>query len=155
MFIFQPVSEEARRTFCPPRPIAKDNWSAGTVTVAIFSASFKSTEPTLAGAKRHADVFARVLGILDDVDLFAAQFRDDRLNARAALADTGTDRIDVRLGRGDRHFGSRTGLAGDVVDHDRAGRHFGNFQSEKFSDHFFGGARNNDLRPANRQGSPT
>ncbi|NOT60178.1 MAG: CHASE2 domain-containing protein, partial [Acidobacteria bacterium] len=34
MSMFQPVSFAARRTFCPPRPIARDCWSSETVTAA-------------------------------------------------------------------------------------------------------------------------
>ncbi len=37
--IRQPVSFAAKRTFCPFRPIAKDNWSSGTMTCARFSFS--------------------------------------------------------------------------------------------------------------------
>ncbi len=50
---------------------------------------------TFAGDERPADVLGRVLRPRHDVDLLAAQLLHDRLDARAAHADAGADRIDV------------------------------------------------------------
>ena len=36
MSMRQPVSLAARRAFCPSLPIASDNWSSGTITVAVL-----------------------------------------------------------------------------------------------------------------------
>src|SRR3989338_5790132 len=48
MSIFQPVSLAANRTFWPSLPIAKDNWSSGTETCALFF-DIIFTSITLAG----------------------------------------------------------------------------------------------------------
>ena len=51
MLIFQPVRSDAKRTFCPPRPIAMAKFSSSTTTsMACFSSS-TTIEDTLAGAK--------------------------------------------------------------------------------------------------------
>jgi len=52
MSIRQPVSLAARRAFCPSRPIARLNWSSGTITVAVLppgARSFRYTPVTRAG----------------------------------------------------------------------------------------------------------
>ena len=49
--IFQFVSFAASLAFCPAFPIAKDNWSSGTITWANFSSSFISTANIFAGNK--------------------------------------------------------------------------------------------------------
>ena len=48
---------------------------------------------------------------LNDVDLLAAQFADDRLHARALHADAGADRIDVLFARRHGDLGSLSGFA--------------------------------------------
>jgi hypothetical protein len=50
---------------------------------------------------------------LDDVDLFALQFVDDRLHAAAAHTDAGADRIDRRILRADHgDLGAAARIAG-------------------------------------------
>ena len=49
--IFQFVSLAANLAFCPDFPIAKDNWSSGTITWANFSSSLISTAIIFAGNK--------------------------------------------------------------------------------------------------------
>ena len=63
---------------------------------------------------------AGVVAPRDDVDLLAGQLGHDGLDARAALADGGTDRIEAVLARRDGHLGAAAGLAGDRLDLDRA-----------------------------------
>ena len=92
MSICQPVSWLARRTFCPRRPIARDNCSSGTTTSTRSSSSSITTLVTSAGARR-VDQEGRLVRVpLDDVDLLALQFGDDRLHPRAAHTDAGADR---------------------------------------------------------------
>ena len=47
----QPVSCEARRTFCPRRPIARLSWSSGTTTSIRLASSSSTTLVTSAGAR--------------------------------------------------------------------------------------------------------
>src|SRR6266536_2005297 len=62
---------------------------------------------------------ARRLGIpRDDVDLLAAQLRDDHAHARAARADAGADRVDALGVRLDGDLRAVAGLAGDAADDD-------------------------------------
>ena len=54
MSMRQPVSLAARRAFWPSRPIASDNWSSGTITVACMLSSSTRTSRTRAGASAFA-----------------------------------------------------------------------------------------------------
>ena len=44
-----PLSRDAKRTFCPRRPMASDNWSSRTTTVARIKSPHKSTSSISAG----------------------------------------------------------------------------------------------------------
>ena len=55
------------------------------------------------------DLFAE----LDDVDLLAAQFANDRLHAHALHAHAGADRIDILVARHDGDLGALAGFARD------------------------------------------
>ena len=62
----------------------------------------------------------RVVVPRDDVDLLAAQLRDDGLDPCAALAHRGADRIEPFLARRDGDLRSAARFAGDGLDLDRA-----------------------------------
>ena len=61
-----------------------------------------------------------VVGILDDVDLFAAQFANDGLHAHALHADTSADAIHVAVAALDGDLGALAGFAGATLDGHRA-----------------------------------
>ena len=48
--IFQPVSFDARRTFCPSLPMASESWSSSTMARTSPSASLNLSAETFAGA---------------------------------------------------------------------------------------------------------
>src|SRR3989441_998394 len=48
--IFHPVSSDARRTFCPLRPMASDSWSSSTMAWTVFESGSENTRATRAGA---------------------------------------------------------------------------------------------------------
>src|SRR5699024_9783378 len=62
----------------------------------------------------------RLVAVIDDVHLLAAELVDDVRDARAAGADAGADRVDVRVVADNRDLRSGAGLAGDGLDLDRA-----------------------------------
>ncbi len=84
----------------------------------------------------------------NDVDLLALQFVDDRLDARAAHADAGADRIDRGIARDDRDLGARAGIARDRLHLDDAVVDFRHFLAEQLGHELRMGARQEDLRPA-------
>ncbi len=94
MSISQPISCEARRTFWPRRPMASESCSSGTTTSMRSACSSSTTLATSAGCSAETTRSAMVVGPRNDVDLFALQFGDHRLDARAAHTDAGADRID-------------------------------------------------------------
>src|SRR6202043_4146546 len=84
----------------------------------------------------------------DDVDLFALQFIDDGLHARAAHADAGADRIDRPTPRNHADNGARAGIAGDRLDLGAAIIDLRNFLREQFRHELRMGAREENLRAA-------
>src|SRR5229473_3011316 len=88
----------------------------------------------------------RILVILDDVDLFAAQFADDRLYAHAFHSNASADRVHVLVFGHDGDLGALTGLASDGADHNRAVINFGNFGLEQMLYQLRRGARNHNAR---------
>ena len=84
----------------------------------------------------------------DDVDLLAAELGDDGLDARAALADGGADRVEAFLARGDGDLRAAAGLAGDRLDLDRAAVDLGHLELEQAAQEALVGAADEDLRPA-------
>ena len=84
--------------------------------------------------------------VLNDVDLFAAQFADDRLHAHALHADAGADRVDVLVAGHDCDLGALAGFAGDGADHDRVVVDLGNFGLEEVRNQLGSGAGDDDLR---------
>src|SRR5262249_20017861 len=75
---------------------------------------------------------ARRLGVpRDDVDLLAAELRDDHAHARAARADAGADRVDSLCVRLDGDLRAIAGLAGDAADVDETVRDLGHLELEQ------------------------
>src|SRR5690606_18434183 len=81
----------------------------------------------------------------DDVDLFAAQFIDDVLDAAATHTDAGTHRIDLGVDGADRDLGAVTGLAGHGFDFDDALGDFGHFHLEQSANEKLIAAAEHDL----------
>ena len=97
----QPVSCDARRTFCPFLPIASDSLSSGTISSMRVAVGVDDDARHLGRRDRVAHEARRIVVVRDDVDLLAAQLLHDRLDARALHADAGADRIDVAVARAD------------------------------------------------------
>ena len=89
----QPVSRAARRTFCPRLPMASESWSSVTTTVARPSSKHSDDFRHLRRLQRVGDQDLRRLVPADDVDLLAAQFVDDVLDAAAAHAHARADGV--------------------------------------------------------------
>src|SRR5262249_26147068 len=96
--------------------------------------------------QRIDDEGRRIRGPWDDVDLFALQFADDGLHARAAHADAGADRVDGAVVGQNRDLGARTGIAGGGIDLDHALIDCRLFLGEQPGHEFRLGARKEDLR---------
>ena len=107
------------------------------------AAEFRRTDRI--GRKRHDVVVP-----LNNVDLFAAQFADDRLNARAFHADAGAHRVDISLSRCHGNFGSFTSFARDAFDLHGSIVDFRDFRLEQMLDQFRGGAGDDHLRTLRR-----
>src|SRR4029079_13111332 len=78
---------------------------------------------------------------LDDVDLFTAEFPDDRLDARTLHPDAGPDGIDVALARIDCDLGAIAGFPHGAADHNGAVVNFRYFLLEQFDQQGRVGAR--------------
>jgi hypothetical protein len=115
----QPVSCEASRMFCPPRPIACDSCSS-----------------------------CRVVAPRDDVDALAGEFIGDRLHARAAHADAGADRIDTRFIGAHRDLGARSRIAGRTQNIDQPLADLRHLEGEQLDQQLGRGAGDEQLRPA-------
>ena len=89
-----------------------------------------------------------VLRPRDDVDLLALQLVDHRLDAAAAHADAGADRIDRGVARDDGDLGAAAGIAGDRLDLDDAVVDLRHFLREQLGHELRMGARQEDLRAA-------
>src|SRR6202040_922481 len=84
----------------------------------------------------------------DDVDLFALQLADDRLDPAAAHPDAGADRIDAAVARNDRNLGAAAGVAGHCLDLDYPVVNLRDFLREQLCHELRVGARQKDLRAA-------
>ena len=109
-----------------------------------------STPRTWAGRQRVRDEHARVLVPRDDVDLLAGELGDDRLDARAALADRRADRVEALLARRDGDLRAAAGLARDRLDLDRPRVDLGHLELEQAAQEPLVGPAHEDLRPARR-----
>ena len=84
----------------------------------------------------------------DDVDLLALQLADDRLDAAAAHADAGADRVDAAVARDDRDLGAAAGVARHRLDLDDAVVDLRHFLREQLGHELRVGARQENLRAA-------
>ena len=107
-----------------------------------------TTLVTSAGAKRVDDEGRGVRRPRDDVDLLALQLADHRLNAAAAHADAGADRVDAAVAGDHRDLGAAAGIAGDRLDLDDAVVDFRHLLGEQLGHELRMGARQEDLRAA-------
>src|SRR4030095_6612503 len=89
----------------------------------------------------------RILRPLDDVDLFAAQLADDRLDARALHADARAHRIHVALTRVDGDLRAIARFAYSAADYHGAVVDLGHLLCEELDQQCGIGARQHDLRP--------
>jgi hypothetical protein len=124
------------------------SWSSGTHDL---QGLFLVVDGDLGDARRRQGV-GRVGGDVRapeyDVDALAAQLLHDVVDAGAADADAGADRVDVGVLGQYRDLGAQAGVAGHAHDVDRAVGHLGHLAAEE-GDHVFGvGAGDDDLRPA-------
>src|SRR5208283_2943544 len=84
-----------------------------------------------------------IVAVLDDVDLFSAQFANDRLHAHALHADARAHAIDIAVAAGDGDFRTLAGFARACFDDHRVVVNFGNFLLEQTHHQLRRGARYN------------
>ena len=84
--------------------------------------------------------------VLDDVDLLAAQFANDRLHAHALHADAGSDCVHLFVFGQDCDLGALSSFARSCADHHRAVVNLRNFGLEQVLHKFRRGTRNHDTR---------
>ena len=101
---------------------------------------------TLAGAKARQTYSAWSGYPVHNVDLFAAQLLNNRLNTRAFHANAGADRIDVRIVGNHRDLCSAARFTRGAFDFNNALVDLRYFLSEQLDQHARMGARQNDLR---------
>ena len=99
------------------------------------------------GRERLRDEARRLRVPRDDVDLLAAELRDDHAHARAARADAGADRVDALGVRLDGDLRAVARLAGDAADLDEAVGDLGHLELEERLDQLGIAAREDHLRP--------
>ncbi len=90
----------------------------------------------------------QVVAPADDVDPFAGQLVDDVLDAIAADADAGADRVDPLVGAAHGDLAAISRLAGHGPQFDHAVGDFGDFLLEEALDELGPGAAENDLHAA-------
>src|SRR5687768_9629226 len=84
----------------------------------------------------------------NDVDPLAGDLVRDRLHARAAHADAGTDRVDARVEALHRDLGARAGIARRAEDLDEPLAHLGHLELEQLDKEVGRGPRQEELRAA-------
>ena len=144
----QPVSCEARRTFWPRRPIAMCCCWSGTMTSIRLASGSSTTLLTSAGASALTTKVGGIGRPGNDVDLLAAQLLHHRLDAAAAHADAGADRVDAAVLGDHRDLGAAARIAGTGLDLDDAVVDLRHFLLEQLLHEARMGARQEDLRPA-------
>ena len=146
MLIRQPVSLAARLAFWPAAPDRQREHLLrhGHVGDPVL---LVDDDPVDLGRREGlGDEDGGVLVPLDDVDLLAGQLGHDRLDAGAALADRGADRVEALLARGDRDLAPAARVARDRLDLDGAGVDLGDLQLEQAAQEALVGAA--DAAPA-------
>ena len=150
MSIRQPVSRAASRAFWPSRPMASESIRSGHGHARDPVLLVDVDGDDLGRAQRVGHEHARVVAPRDDVDLLARQLGDDGLDAGAALADGGTDRVEALLARGDGDLGAAAGLAGDGLDLDGAAVDLGDLELEQALEEALVRPADEDLRALGR-----
>ena len=127
----QPVSSEARRTFCPLRPIAIARFSSSTTTSIECFSSSTTMLCTSAGASALTTNFA---GSSDHSTMSTrspASSLVTAVHARAAHADAGALRVEARVVRLDRDLGADAGIARGGLDLDQPFLDLGHLELEQ------------------------
>ena len=144
----QPVSCEARRTFWPRRPIAICCIWSGTITSIRLASGIEHHLADL-GRRQGVDHEGGVIGRPgNDVDLLAAELLHHGLDAAAAHADAGADRVDAAVLGDHRDLGPAARVAGAGLDLDDAVVDLRHLLLEQLLHEAGMGAREEDLRPA-------
>ena len=144
----QPVSWEARRTFWPRRPMASESCSSGTTTSILSESSSSTTLATSAGCKALTTKVA-TSGDQGMMSIFSpCKLAHHGLDARAAHADAGADRVDRGIARDHRDLGARARIAGHRLHLDDAVIDLRHFLAEELGHEQRMGARQENLRPA-------
>ena len=106
------------------------------------------------GRERLGDEPRRLRVPRDDVDLLAAELRDDHADARAARSDARADRVDALHVRLDRDLRAVAGLAGDAADLDETVGDLRHLELEERANQLRVAAREDDLRPLRARSEP-
>ena len=85
--------------------------------------------------------------VLDDVNLFAAQFANDRLHTHALHSHAGAHGVHVLVLRHHGDLGALAGFTGNSADHNRAVINLRHFRLEQVLYQLRRRARNHHLRP--------
>ena len=101
--------------------------------------------------QRADDELRRVFGPQHDVDALAGQFGGHAVDARAAHADAGADRVDTAVVADDGDLGARARVAGAALDLQQALLDLGHFLAEQLHHEARRAARQHDLRAALRR----
>ena len=124
--IFQPVSPRGKARVLPVPADRKRELVIGHDGDRRLIPHFRNGDD-FCGRERLCDKFQRVFAPLDDVHFFAAQLRDDGVDARALVAHARADGVHLRVKARDRHFRALPRLAGDLLDDDHARLDLGHF----------------------------
>ena len=155
MSIFQPSSLAARRTFWPFLPMASESCESSTITSMCFSSGSRIDDAAdLGRAQRVRGEDHRIVGILDDVDLLAAQLADDRLHAHALHAHAGAHAIHVAVAALHGDLGALAGFARAAFDDHRVVVDLRHFLLEQAHHQLRRGARNHHARALARTCPP-
>src|SRR2546428_262773 len=98
------------------------------------------------GTERVGDEGDRIFRPFDDVDFFATELADDRLDTRTLHADARANRIDVALARVDGDLRAIARFAHRAANHHRAVVNLGHLLLEQLDEQRRIGTRQNDLR---------
>ena len=111
--------------------MASESWRSPTTTSPVVPSGRMLHAEHLGRAQGVGDEARRVRVPLDDVDALAVELIDDVLDADAAQADAGADRVDALLARVDGDLAAEAGLARDRLDLDGAAEDLRHLQLEQ------------------------
>jgi hypothetical protein len=101
--------------------MARESWESSTITSMCLLQRIETvTRLILAGLSACVANNHRVFGILDDVDLLAAQLADDGLHPHALHAHAGAHAVHVAVAALHGDLGALAGFPGAALDHHRA-----------------------------------